>query len=369
MESTTSSSVFVQNFSSLSEPTVEYSWKVWISDVIICSILAPVSFYLLIALIYYHHRVENRNFCDCYSKSFFQLSSEKKYRMLSKHTCIFIAISSTFRHAFSIVSLALIGRRAFNDLALNKNTSDVMCDILPRLDVVSQVVCMSLILLFMFFIQRTYYIQASYKIKWYRCAKRMSYAISAVYIVASVGTFILWMVTAQYEQVAGICITELKKDPFVLSFSTWCGIMLMAQLLLLLLFLWPMLSMSSFFEDENNEVIVTDNSKRYLKQWQRTTNIEFFYLISNATVGFIVIFWSADQRYSPFISFPFNINLVINNFLAIACFDCWKKRLWPWSVDFRGNPLPMSVASTKAARTVTDFGAHTSIREPRSTAG
>ena len=98
----------------------------------------------------------------------------------------------------------------------------------------------------------------------------------------------------------------------------------MAQLLLLFLFLGPMLSMSFYFNDENNEVIVTDNAKRFVKQWQRATNIEFFYLISNATVDFVVIFRSADQRYSPFISFPFNINLVINNFLAIACFDCWK---------------------------------------------
>ena len=36
------------------------------------------------------------------------------------------------------------------------------------------------------------------------------------------------------------------------------------------------------------------------------------------------------------------INLIINLFVTIASFDCWKKLLWPWNINFCRIALPES---------------------------
>ena len=142
------------------ETTYEFIPELWTTDVIVCSFLAIASLYLLTALVYY--------FCKNKKKTssveeFLLLSSERKYRLLSIHTCISIGFVSIFHHACSIGSLTLAGKVAYNNLSLSEKTT--ICEFLPRFIVTAYGFGIDLVMLFLWLRQRTFYVHSSLEMK------------------------------------------------------------------------------------------------------------------------------------------------------------------------------------------------------------
>ena len=84
-----------------------------------------------------------------------------------------------------------------------------------------------------------------------------------------------------------------------------------------------------------------------------------------------IVLYLLYDRNTTILSFPFGINLFINLSVTIACFDCWKALIWPWSKKTRkrstsGEAKPRRSELAKASSTLPDQ--HTSIKDIRSDA-
>ena len=125
---------------------------IWINDLVLSSFLALVSLYLAIALLYHQIKVEKR-----LKDGLFRLPIEKRYGVLSKYTCIAIAIASIIRHINSIGLLLVEGSAVYSNASMLQVTAaGVVCDVLPPIGNVALTVGSGLVYLFLWFRQRVF---------------------------------------------------------------------------------------------------------------------------------------------------------------------------------------------------------------------
>ena len=365
IENTTStSSSFFENSTFVNQTTFKFDLDFWISDVVICSFFAVASLYLLIALLYFYLKKIKRLIGQDF------LSSEWKYRVLSTYICISIGFVSMFRHVYSIASLTLVGLVTFHNLSMSETTADVMCDVLPRFDVITQGISIALVMLFLWFRQRTFYVHSYIKIKFYKVCKFFSYVVLIMCIILGIYSLIIYMIEVHYRYFAGYCLTEIVWDQVsLIVFYPVLYSLAALQSFLLILFIFPIFSLRS---QRSHETQHKKEIARLSRKAHRAMILTSICLLTDGASQ--LVFVTYYRRYLVFGFFPYNINLVVNHLVTIACFDCWKTMLWPWKTDtHKKSPsdeelYPMTVFPSDNRRTITDPGAHTSIREIKSSA-
>ena len=339
--------------------------KLWKGDVIIISIVTPISLYLLISLLYFNHKTTNGEFIN-----FFLNSSHQKYRLLCIYICISIGFLSTVRHVYSIGFLIVKGLLFLHNLSLPQNNLYVLCDVLSRLDIIIYGIINILVMLCLWFKQRTFYIHSHFQ-NFNEC-KLCSYVVLFIYIVSNVAGCIYLMYEVQFRYVGGICFPithSLSSFVIMYNWTVHTVVLISAAMLsflphviFLLLFICPIMNLRSQRSREVQQNNQLDCLKR--KMIKAICSAAFCFVTTIATylfMGFVLP--------SFYIAY---INVVINHLAVIACFDCWKKLLWSWNIQSHRNGLDeeeiyqMAVFPSDARRTITDPGAHTSIREPRS---
>ena len=337
-------------------------------DVIIVSIVAPISLYLLIALLYFNHKTTKGEF-----KNFFLKSSQQKYRLLCNYICISIGFLSTVCHAYSIGFLIVRSLMLFHNLSLPQNSLDVVCNVLCRLDISIYVIINILVMLFLWFKQRTFYLHSHFQRNFKEC-KLCSYAVLIVNIVLNVAAFIYYMYELQHQYVGGFCflttrfpsssVIMYKRIVLTVSKAFLISVGMSSFLLhviFLLLFICPLINLRS----QRSRKVQQKNQLDCLRR--KMIRAICLAAICSATdiVAYLLLIFVARGSI-------FTTDVVINHLAIIACFDCWKKLLWPWNIKSHKNGLDdeevyrMTVFPSDARRTITDPGAHTSIREPRS---
>ena len=362
MDTVETSNLSNQNFDIISIDLTLF--KFWMADVIIISIVAPISLYLLIALLYFNHKTTNGEF-----KNFFLISSERKHRLLCIYICISIGFLLTIRHAYSIGILIIEGLWFFRNLSLPQNNLDVVCNVF-RLDMIIYVIINTLVMLFLWFKQRTFYLHSHFQRNFKECIL-CSYAVLIIYIVLNVSLVIYLMYVLQFRFVRGYCFF-ISSSPSssvimywgtVLTVETTSVVMssFLTQVILLLLFICPIMNLRS---QQSREVQQNNQLDCLERKTIKAICLAALCFVTDIAAYLLFIFdVSSSILY---------INFVINHLAIIACFDCWKKLLWPWNIKSHRNDLDdeevyqMTVFPSDARRTITDPGVHTSIREPRS---
>ena len=336
--------------------------KFWMADVIIISIAAPISLYLLVALLYFHHKTTKGEF-----KNFFLTSSERKHRLLCIYICISIGFLLTVRHAYSIGFLIVKGLLLFCNLLIPQNDLDVVCNVLSRLDMTIYFIIIILVMLCLWFKQRTFYVHSHFQKNFKEC-RLCSYTVLIIYIVSNIALLIYFMYEVQYRYVGGFCFSIIKSYiikynfAFSMAFSI-LGFMssFLIPLIFLLLFICPIIKLRS---QQSREVQQSDQTDCLKRKMIKAICLAAFCWVTDIVTCLLLIFVLPAF-------YVIDINVIINLLAIIACFDCWKKLLWPWNTKSHRNDLvdeelyPMTVLSLDT-RTITDPGAHTSIREPRS---
>ena len=351
--------ILMENFTSASyRDSFNFIPGLWISDVIICTFLAVISLYLFIALLCFHHKKVERPSI----RNFWSLSSEWKHRVLCFYICVCIGFVSIFRHAYAIASLALVGQVVYNNLRLPNQTGDVMCDVLPRLDVFAHGVCTSLVMLFLWIRQRTFYRYSNLQWKYFKCCKGFSYAVAIMFIILDIYLCIVYMTKMRYRYVAGNCLIEMDwGKAYVLLIFPSFYIPFILQLCLLLLFVCPLKALRAHQKREG-----------LLHNQLDSINIKAIWLAVLCVYTDDVVFPLFTELYeklsvTPF--FPLNISLVIYHLTTIVSFYCWREMLWPWKIKSRVRDFvnetsdQTTVLPSDICHAITNFGDHTSIRE------
>ena len=366
MENSTSFSIiFKKNSTFSNETTFEFIPNLWICDVIICSFFAAASLYLLTALIHYVCKKLKRPSVQ----DFLLLSSERKYRLLSFYTCIVVGFVSMFRHVCFIGLLVLTGQVVYNNLSLPETTFDTICNVLPRFDVIAYGLGISLVMLLLWLRQATLHVYLPYNHRCFKSSKADRYVALILIISYWVVTLSFYIIAVRYRHFKGNCLAEINWNN-INSFEIF-NVLVAPVFAIQLLFLSYFTATIVVLRNQQNRRVRRNNQFDQLKR--KATKVWIIALFCMVTdVIFTTLFVAFHQQYFGFAYFPFSINLVINHLATIAFFDCWKTILWPWNLKFDKNGevdeevYRMTVFPSDARRTMTDPGAHTSIREPRS---
>ena len=341
-------------------------FKFWKAEVIIVSIVAPISLYLLIALLYFNHKTMKGDF-----KNFFLVSSQQKYRLLCNYICVSIGFLLTIRHAYSIGFLIAKGLLRFHNLSLPQNNLDVVCNVLSRLDIIIYVIINILVMLCLWFKQRTFYVHSHFQRNFKEC-KLCGYVVLFIYIVSNAAGFIYLMYEFQFRYVGGYCfpithslssfVVMYRWTVFTVGSTSVVMSSFLSQVILLLLFICPLINLRS----QRSREVQQNNQLDCLKRKMIKAICLAALCFAADIVTYLLLIFVGPV-------FPIlDINVVINHLAVIACFDCWKKLLWPWNIKSHRNGLDddklyrMTVFPSDARCTITVPAAHTSIREPRS---
>ena len=359
--STTFCCNFQENSTLFNNSCFNFNSDWWRNDVIVSSCLAAASVYLFIALVsYYNKAVEKPSSIE----EVFLPPSERKYRLLSIYICIVVGFVSMVRHVYSIGLLTLSGLVVFHNLSLPENTT--MCDVLPRFDVIAYIFGISLVMLFLWFRQKTFYVHSHIKMKCFKCWKVFSYFSMLLVIFSSISSITIFVIKIQYRYCNGNCLPDIDFDKD--TYLTYSYVLVLAlQMFLVMLFNRPI----QVLRAQRSRGVQPDNrdDRLYRKVHKAIVLASLCYGADSCVMGYFILFYRQNLMFG---FFPFSINLFINHLATIACFDCWKVMLWPWSIKSRRNGFvdtqlyPITVFPSDTLWTITDPGAHTSIREIRS---
>ena len=279
------------------------------------------------ALVYHQMRVEKPR-----KEGFLRLPVEKRYSLLSKYTCILIGFASVMRHMNSIALLAVEGSAVLSNVSkLESNpAAEIACDVLPPTGNVALTIGGGLVFLFLWFRQRVFYVHASLKVLNNKYLKAVSFAVIIVWIMAWIALFIAYFVKVRYQFDNKIgCLFGAGTDlPYAQVIFAWTGLSILMQIALLALFVYPILKRTLWKDQQKNN--------RNTSLMRRVKKAIYLASVCLGTDIFsVVVLVLVYQENTNSAIFMYSVNLVINHLATIACFDNWKKMLWPWSVKFR----------------------------------
>ena len=279
------------------------------------------------ALVYHQMRVEKPR-----KEGFLRLPVEKRYSLLSKYTCILIGFASVMRHMNSIAVLAVEGSAVFSNVSkLESNpAAKTACDVLPGIGNILLTIGGGLVFLFLWFRQRVFYVHASLKVLNNKYLKAVSFAVIIVWIMAWIALFIAYFVEVRYQfdNKIGCLIVAGTDVPYALLAFVWTGLSIIMQIALLALFIHPILKRTLWQDQQKN-----DRNTSLMRRVKKAIVLTSVCL--GTDIFSVVVLVLIYQENTNSAVFMYSVNLVINHLATIACFDNWKKMLWPWSVKFR----------------------------------
>ena len=182
--------------------------------------------------------------------------------------------------------------------------------------------------LFLWFRQRIFHVHPSLKVLSNKVVQFISFSIIAVWLLFYLSLFISYLNVARYrfQKPVGRKIEESVNDNVFCIVIGWLIVSILMQIGLLFLFLYPIFKNSTWRSDQQQNERNTFLLRRVKKAVALT--------VTCLTTDFIIIAIgpSLSNPKSNF-GFPtFAINLMINHLITIACFDHWRKLLWPWNI-------------------------------------
>ena len=298
--------------------------SIWINDLVISSILAVVSLYLSVALLYYKVKVERR-----LREEFFQLSLEKRYGLLSKYTCICIGFVSLFRLLNSITLLVVEGSADFSNLlTLRVDYAETVCDVVLPLADFGFTFGTGLVYLFLWFRQSVFYVHSSLKVLNNKCVRFLSFTIIFGWIIGwillSIVSFV--QVRYRYDENRG-CQFENDSDmSYGYIIVSWSILSIIMQIGLLGLFIYPILKRTLWLDQQRQN----GKNDTLIKRVKKAVILATICLCTDI-LSVVVLIVGYDKNANSTV-FIYSFNLVINQLVTIVCFDHWKKLLWPWNV-------------------------------------
>ena len=301
------------------------SQETWIAYIVFTSILAVISTYLLITLLYHQIRIEKKT-----TERFSYLSVEKRYSLISYYLCIFVAIFSITFQLVSVAELTVDGKAYLNSGSMRQFiASEILCNALFHTAGFVFVFGNFMVNLFLWFRQRIFYVQPCLKILFSKCLRVFSFAVLIIYLLIVTTLSVIYLVDVRLEvNEAGVCQFKLDSSGDTSKgkniFVGWSVSSILMQIMLLGLFIYPLLKRALWQRKLSNE------RKFYLiKKVKKAVILTSLCLITDIVADVLLIL--ADEENANNATFMYSVNIVVNLLVMIACFDYWKKLLWPWN--------------------------------------
>ena len=323
----------MENFTHFNKTSFTFERRVWISNIASKSIFFVISLYLLIALIYHQIIVEKHK-----EAKFLQLTLERKYVVLSKYTCIATAVFSTITFFSGFVLNTLEGNSAFSEKSTQQSSAtEVGCYILPQIGSVAISLASLFVFFFLWLRQSIFYVHSSLKHLYTTCLKVFSFSVLIFFFlfgVCVVFTANLLIEVRYALNEAGLCQAQIRGGDaisYLQILIAWNVSSILMQMSLLGLFIYPILKQASwqnklFGKGKKEKKITTNNST--LRRVKKAVILASVCVITDILTAFAVLQVFANNANTALM---YEINLLINQLATIACFDYWKKLLWPWN--------------------------------------
>jgi len=291
-------------------------------DTVINGVLVVIALYLFLALVFHTVRIEKPR-----KQRFRQLSIESKYGVLSKYSCILIAVASLLRHSTSFA-------RNWINLNINRTQSQdslmSACRSLPQFGDFALTFGIGLVFQFLWFRQRVFYIHPSLKILSNKCVKFFSFAVMIMWLLFYIPLYPAYfsLVNFQYVMNQGCVPHESSVAPYEEIIIVWTATSFLMQISLLFLFVYPILK-CTLWQDQKRE---NRSNTLLMKRVKKAVILASVCFLTDLLTILAVIFVFTPSSNAPAPIFDFGVNLLINHLVTIACFDHWKQLLWPWTL-------------------------------------
>ena len=302
----------------------------WLTNAVTDSCLLVIGIYVFTALLIHELKVEKKR-----KKRFCNLSSELKYAVISKHTCMLVALISLIRQLTAIGSLwserqvALFG---FKEEHVRK--AEVTCQVLSRVEIITLTLGMGFVYFYLWLRQRIFYVHPSLKMLNNKIVKSISVAIAIVWCVYMAPVLIFYLMFVSYHFKSGFCqVDDNSTNSYLKLLLSWALISILMQLALLGLFVYPILrqkrSKPSLIHRVKKALILTVIS---LVTDVSALTLTYVFYRTNAITIFLL----------------YSLDLLVNHLVTIFCFDHWKAMLWPWTkINQEKTKVHCSVTSTQ----------------------
>ena len=301
---------------------MEFKPEYSITNIAICSLLSLIAFYILLALVYHELRVKKSR-----QIGFLQLPIEKRYSVLSKYTCISIAIASLFLFVSSASYWSVEGIAIFS--GSNQTAAETVCAVFNPITNVAVTGGYGLVYLFMWLRQRVIYVHQSLKVLNNKVVSFFSFVVLILWILFWISLVIAYFIKVQYKlsRKSGCNIEKDSVKSYNEMVLTWSTVSISMQISLLSLFIYPILKQARWRDQQNNP-----NLMRRVKK-----AVVFSSICLGTDIATIVVYiFFANDCVANSTIWVFDINLLINHLITIGCFDHWKEMLWPWNVKCSG---------------------------------
>ena len=307
--------------------------NIMFSNMIISAVLGVISSYLLTALIVYKVKIrkQKRHWLST------TISPENKFVVLSKTACIIIGIASFIRQwsAFGrmFIENSAIRNNYPNGSYLGLNIEKV-CDVFPALSNIALCSGNGLVFLFLWFRQRVFYVHPSMKSLNNKVVICVSSGIMGMwflyYLFLSISYFFL--VEYDFQKYGGCLAKESSYDSYTALTISYSVVSIVMQFLLLGLFIYPILKLTSWRKNHHR-----NRNSNLIQRVKKAVILTFICCFTDVATIITYRVFNAKNENGEF--FDFNLNLMINHLVCIACFDQWKKILWPWNFNPRKDSL------------------------------
>ena len=298
-----------------------FDQEIWLVDTIINGILSVISAYLLVALLFYKIKLEQR-----ISERFLRLAPEKRYKVLSTYFCIFIAAASLLcqTNAFArkwIERSSVFANLSNSQLVMLQNT----CTIIPPLGNFAITFGSGMVYTFLWLRQRVFYIHPSLKVLNSRAIDIFSLSVIVLWFVFCASVYFAYFSLVHYHFIKelGCLVEEYSLVDYRQLITTWTIASIVMQIVLLTLFIYPILKRTLWKGKLNS-----DRNICLLRRVKKAVILTSVCLGSDiaAVVATVLLL----QKDASSVTFVYGVNLVVNLLVTIACFDHWKKLLLPW---------------------------------------
>ena len=304
-----------------------YKESVWYGNMIISIICLSISFYVLCALISYEEKVENWR-----KVKFFKQSKAKKYRIISRLLSLSIAVFSLTRHATTTTLVWLEAKPSPDEDFSHLPNMKQVCKHLPRAGIFFLSIGLSIVHLFLWYRQRIFYIHPALKLLNNPVIQKISNLIYVIWVIYAVSMCAIYFIFVRYEfnDVAGCLVAKDTLTAYEFIIGSWALSSLFMQGILLCLFVHPLIKRASWSGQTPSQRILLQQSVK------KAVILAVICLASDICIPvltYMLVMPNENDMYTIC-----NFNIVINQFVVVACFDQWKTMLWPWGYLKNGGP-------------------------------
>ena len=331
----------MENLSYFNNASNTSNQEIWTIDLILSSILLIISLYFLVALVYHQITVEKLSVAK-----FFQMTLEKKYRLLSKYICILIGIFSVIRTLGDIMVKSLEWNVIFaSEPVQPTNAATIACKIVTHISSSASAFGNLFVYIYLWLRQSIFYVQSTLKVLYSNKLKAFSFFILFFHLVFGISLCISFVIVVRYTlSSAGFCIIQpvVNNDTsFISILTTWNSLSIAMQVSLLGLFIYPLLKQASWNQNQHGM-----QNHRMLRVVKKAVIVASVCLVTDiCTLVYLSLAISSDGN-NQRTNVVYSGNLVVNYLVTIACFGYWRKLICPWSKKCQTSNLHTTVDET-----------------------